>query len=426
MKKCFVILLAALIALTAAFACAEQETLVSGDYSYVLLEDGSACITKFAGQAEFLTVPAELDGHAVTAIGENAFYGCNAKSVTIPEGITTLSAGAFKYAYMTRLTLPDSLVTLNGNPFEGCRQLDTVRLSENSQFTVDNHALIFKPGMRLLLVLEGRFGSIPFELGDYTVPAGVRIIDSGAFSNTDSLTAVSLPDSLRQIGPNAFYSCKNLTEVTLYTVDGMDQALSADDPFVIDTYAFSRCVSLTSVTLPENTVSIGFMAFNECASLAAINFPEALESIEDSAFSGCTSLTEIDLKKVTAIGSNAFQNCTALTHVSLPETMEKIGMGVFSGCAKLSRLRMYSDVPENMFSGMTALRTVELLEGAKSIGRRAFSGCAALESVTLPDSMMSISQDAFEGCDKINMIVPKGSYAEQFADYYGIPFTYAE
>ena len=56
---------------------AEPETFSCEDYEYALLDDGTAEITKYHGEAEALEVPGELDGYAVTAIGDGAFYGCS-------------------------------------------------------------------------------------------------------------------------------------------------------------------------------------------------------------------------------------------------------------------------------------------------------------------------------------------------------------
>ncbi len=73
--------IALLLALTLLLCCAaasaetaERETFTSGDYTYALREDGMAEITKYSGKAEKLTIPDTLDGHAVTAIGDSAFY----------------------------------------------------------------------------------------------------------------------------------------------------------------------------------------------------------------------------------------------------------------------------------------------------------------------------------------------------------------
>ena len=85
MKKMLACLLCALLLLPP-FAQAEApETFYSEDfqYQYILLEDGTAEITEYSGGAKSLTVPAEIDGHSVTGIGDEAFYGCGSLTLTV-------------------------------------------------------------------------------------------------------------------------------------------------------------------------------------------------------------------------------------------------------------------------------------------------------------------------------------------------------
>ena len=82
MRKTLALLLNILLCLPGAFSLAEeagkveQKTFTCGDYEYAMLDDGTAELTKYRGEAEALEVPGELDGYAVTAIGDGAFYGC--------------------------------------------------------------------------------------------------------------------------------------------------------------------------------------------------------------------------------------------------------------------------------------------------------------------------------------------------------------
>lgn len=71
--------------------------------------------------------------------------------------------------------------------------------------------------------------------------------------------------------------------------------------------AFSRCIDLTGVIIPDGVTSIGTAAFDTCISLTSVTIPDSVKSIGDSAFSGCSSLTGITIPDgVTSIADAAF------------------------------------------------------------------------------------------------------------------------
>ena len=75
---------------------APAETYECGDYAYILLEDGSAQITKYRSASWEIQIPGELDGHPVSSIGDWAFaFSDNPAYIMIPEGITSIGNNAF-------------------------------------------------------------------------------------------------------------------------------------------------------------------------------------------------------------------------------------------------------------------------------------------------------------------------------------------
>ena len=110
-KKCFVALLMVVVMMcacwTGAVADEERKTFTSGDYEYALLDDGTVEIAGYKGSADLLAIPAELDGKAVTSIGDYAFLFCGSlTSVSIPDSVTSIGDYAFAGRSNLTLTVP--------------------------------------------------------------------------------------------------------------------------------------------------------------------------------------------------------------------------------------------------------------------------------------------------------------------------------
>ena len=150
---------------------------------------------------------------------------------------------------------------------------------------------------------------------------GVTAIGVYAFSNCLSLTSITIPEGVNKIGEGAFHGCLSLTSITI------PESVTA-----IGAAAFEGCSSLTSITIPSSMTKIGSWAFSDCLRLTSITIPEGVTAIRGYAFCSCSNLTSITIPEgVTAIGEYAFFGCSRLTSITIPESVTQIGKGTFYG-----------------------------------------------------------------------------------------------
>ncbi len=136
-----------------------------------------------------------------------------------------------------------------------------------------------------------------------TLPLGISEIGEEAFAMCTALTTINLPDSIKSLGPDLFRGCSALKNVTL---PGRMQ--------VIPARLFRDCHSLVNITIPDSVTAIDSYAFSGCISLTRITIPASVEYIAGGAFDNCHSMTRATFKgKNTVISIGAFSNCDVLT-----------------------------------------------------------------------------------------------------------------
>lgn len=170
-----------------------------------------------------------------------------------------------------------------------------------------------------------------------------------------------------------------------------------DGKFVtsIGEYAFSNCVSLENITLPDGLTSIGKWAFQNCASLTSITLSDSLMNIGERAFSICQSLTSITIPdSVTSIGERAFSGCTNL------------GITVSENNPNYCSINgvLYNKDQTELISAHGAIQAIVIPDSVTSIGEWAFEGCQSFESITIPDSVTKIGKGAFSDCQSLTSI----------------------
>ena len=253
---------------------------------------------------------------------------------------------------------------------------------------------------------DNYFQNNDYVSGDVVIPSSgtnngttysVTSIGAFAFYRCISLTSVTIPNSVTSIGHDAFRN------------SGLDSVTIGNSVTSIGFEAFYGCSGLTSVTIPNSVTSIGGSAFYNCGGLTSVTIPNSVTSIGGSAFCECNRLISVTIpNSVTSIGNMAFAYCRGLTSVTIGNSVTSIGNYAFCYCRGLTSVTIPNSVTSighDAFYECSSLDSVTIGNSVTSIGYEAFYNCSGLTSVTIPNSVTSIGYWAFRGCSGLTSIV---------------------
>ena len=378
------------------------------------------------------TVTSGGQPYTVTAIGEYAFNPShtitNVSSVFIPATVTSIGRFAFRC----------------------CKFLATVTFAEGSQLKSIG-----------VSAFSGTISAHP-RFTEIQIPDSVETIGINAFHNCQDLESITLPASLKTIGTVAFSGCRNLSEVKLPT----------SFP-TIDISVFDDCSSLETVfydgSLKQwNDITAGndFLGYS-CPSLVTDDYTAQFIRVKNdlsdpppktvtiTKYTGKEStvilLPTINSWHVTKIGEDAFQDNTTIDHpgqrhgnrqqrlcgeqlfdfkftpdntavivtryngtaadVTIPSRYKGKPVTMIDHAAFFNSVVTSVTIPDsvtsiddNAFGFCSQLTNISIPNSVTYIGFSAFAHCTSLKSITLPSSLLTISEALFSGCSQLTTI----------------------
>ena len=338
------------------------------------------CEVVCSSQPEYwgsITIPSSVvisgTNCSVTRVGDKAFYGC----------------------YITGIEIPNSVTNIGNEAFGLCYSLRSV-----------------------------------------SIPNSVTNIGYAAFVATP-LKSVIIPSSVVSIGDAAFNGCEELMSIIVENGNMVYDSRNNCNA-IIETSTNKLIRGCKNTIIPETIITIGNQSFSGCITMESIFIPSSVINIEYDAFASCVSLKSVKCfsEDVPALGSRAFEYCPSNMAIYVPS----VSLEAYKSKEPWSNYNILpfgsiGDFTEISYDYHTLRYTITNLEPAEcevvciqnmntqfsvtlpssviisgiefnvtSIGKLAFCQRSYLVSISIPNSVNSIGDNAFYGCSNLTHI----------------------
>ena len=341
-------------------------------------KDTTVLISCPAGKTGVFVIP---DG--VVCIAEVSMEACELSSIVIPNTVRTIKTMAFSECeQLTSMHIPASVTHIEGGIFRGNKRLTDITIdSLNTNYKVIDNVLY---SMDMDTLLSYHLASDSVRVLD-----GVKVIGMDAFSLTNRLNVVVLPECIEAIQRGAF-----------------------------------EWSGIRKINLPNTLKFIGNGAFTG-SSLSNIVIPNSVVHLGEQVFEGVESLVTVVMSdSVKVIPYGAFQYCQSLRSYTGGASVERINSRAFSNCGSFAKNLVFPStlkVIDNMAFLSTNIQTVEFTGIIDTIG---YSNFGDIRKFILINPTPPYSIKALNSCDSI--IIPCGATEVYMSNHSWDRYSYIE
>lgn len=355
--------------------------------------------------------------------GQLLDYKGTSKMPVIPDTVKVIGAAAFWRSDITGVTIPSSVKLIGAAAFYECASLTSVDIPGSVE-RIDNNAFCDCTGMTSVKLNKG-----------------LKVIGEGGFNDCEGLTSLVLPEGLTTLEERAFYDCENIERFTFpkSLTDMEDSSIYTSKWYEgladgTELYCGSVFLGCKGQKYPSKlTVRPGTkMVRIEQDELDGVNeliLPDGLESLSITEGGGSITkltvpesvhyinlrkfahLTDLKLPTTAVLEESCFSGCYQIKNLTIPKgntTLKGLSVGrtanvVLPDDVLEVRGPISNGDPYNNKDGNSNLKSIDL-KNVRILTDGALSDCVALESVTLPDSLITLGDGVFSGCARLRSV----------------------
>ena len=355
----------------------------------------------------------------VESIGTNAFYRClNLVEIALPNSLVEIKDQAFMCTALSEINIPNSVKIYGRDIMSNCNNLQKI----NSKYSTNDGRC---------LIIDGVLNSFAsYGITEYELPNTIQTIGFGVFCGKTSIRHIGFPQTLKTIEGRAFETT-GLTNVIIPegVTEIHDWAFRSND--YLESIHFPNTLNFLGQTVvgmspnlrkitgkfssPDNKAIVvdGEIIAVAPYELREYTIPIGVHTIGEDLFWNNDIIEEIIIPEgVITIKRGAFFSCDCLKHIQIPSTIESIGFRILGSCSNLEKISgPYSSsdnkclIKDDILEAFapSGLNIYTIPNNVKEIRASVFD-CVYLESITIPEGVEIIDEDAFRICPNLTSI----------------------